>query len=87
MLHKADNIFCRTCTIWLAAIFSAKVRLDPHFVKRESCASSCDRVLTLMMTSQQLEVYNIPFSRLKRKVCADQLEDLKNRWEPITFRL
>lgn len=52
----------------------------------EICASSCDSIPTLM-TSQQLEVYIIQSNGLKREVCADQLEDLKNRWEPITFRL
>ena len=51
----------------------------------ESCASSCDSILTLMM-SQQLEVYVMHYNALKRIVCVDQSEDLKNRWEPINFR-
>jgi hypothetical protein len=42
-------------------------------------------VLTLM-SSQQLEVHVRQFNGLERIVCADQLEDLKNRWEPIKFR-
>jgi len=44
----------------------------------ETCASSCDSVPALM-TSQQLEVYIIQSNRLKREVCADQLEDLKKQ--------
>jgi hypothetical protein len=51
----------------------------------ESCTSSCDSILTLMM-SQQLEVYVMHFNGLKRIVCTDESEDLKNRWEPINFR-
>lgn len=42
----------------------------------ESCASSCDSILTLMI-SQQLEVYVMHFNRLKRMICADQSDDLK----------
>jgi hypothetical protein len=44
----------------------------------KTCASSCDSVPALM-TSQQLEVYIIQSNRLKREVCADQLEHLKKQ--------